>query len=77
MLFHPRPEESVMTALDARARLQRLAVQRMETIASGDGTPAALEELTADIDSCRAEYVALAVTEIASLRAHLSGPQKG
>ena len=66
-----------MTASDARARLERLAVQRMEAVASGDGASAIVEELTADIASCRTEYVALAVTEIASLRAHLSGPQKG
>ena len=66
-----------MTALDARARLERLAVRRMEAVASGEETPSAIEELTADIASCRAEYVALAVTEIASLRAHFSGPQKG
>ena len=74
MLFHPRPEESVMTASDARARLERLALQRMEAAAAGD---AAAAELAADIAACQEEFVALAVTEIASLRAHLSGPQKG
>jgi len=66
-----------MTALDARARLQRLAAQRMEATAAGDSTPDDLAELTADIATCRDEFIALAVTEIASLRAHLSGPQKG
>ena len=77
MLFHPQPEESDMTALDARARLERLAAERMAAAAAGDSTPAALAELTADIAACRDEFVALAVTEIASLRAHLSGPQMG
>ena len=77
MLFHPRPEETVMTALDARARLERLAVQRMEVVAAGDADAAAVEELTADIASCQAEFVALAVTEIASLRAQLGAPLVG
>ena len=60
-----------MTACDARARLARLIVER-----PGAGTvpdPAG----AADIAACRDALVGLAVTEIASFRAQLSGPQVG
>ncbi len=52
-----------MTACDARARLIRLA--------------AACPGERLDLAACRAAFVGLAVTEIASLRAQLSGPQVG
>ena len=35
------------------------------------------ETLESDIEASRVAYVALAVTEIATLRAQLSGPQRG
>jgi hypothetical protein len=74
-MFTPRPQETVMTAIDARARLQRLAVQRTEAALAGDAT--VMAGLSADIEACRAAYTGLAITEIASFRAQLSGPQVG
>jgi hypothetical protein len=55
-----------MTAVDARARLVRLTAEWL-----GGGGDAA------DVAACRVAFVGLAVTEIASFRAELSGPQLG
>jgi len=67
-----------MTATDARQQLQRLQAERLDAVDAG---LAENELYMADLDSAiaasRAAYVALAVTEIASLRAQLSGPQRG
>ena len=61
-----------MTACDARARLARLTVD-----ADGTGHPGGFADREADLAACRAAFVGLAVTEIASFRAQLSGPQVG
>ena len=55
-----------MTAADARTRLARLTAEWL----GGQGD-------AADVAACRIAFVGLAVTEIASLRAELSGPQMG
>ena len=54
--------EHVMTATDARLQLLRLIAEH---------------EDAQEIAETRAAYVGLAVTEIATLRAELSGPQVG
>ena len=67
-----------MTAIDARLELQRLQVERLEAADAGLGENATyMASLETDIAASRAAYVALAVTEIASLRAELSGAQVG
>jgi len=67
-----------MTATDARHQLQRLQVERLDAVDAGLGSNELyMEDLESDIAASRTAYVALAVTEIASLRAQLSGPQLG
>ena len=67
-----------MTAADARARLERLAVERREALQAGLGhNPLYMDDLAAEIEASHTAYVGLAVTEIATFRAQLSGPQAG
>ena len=67
-----------MTATDARQQLQRLQVERLDAVDAGLGDNALyMADLESDITASRVAYVALAVTEIASLRAQLSGAQHG
>jgi hypothetical protein len=73
-----RSTEPLMTAADARLELQRLVAQRLDATESGLGANELyMTELETDIEVSRAAYVGLAVTEIATLRAELSGPQVG
>jgi hypothetical protein len=73
-----RSSEPLMTAADARLELQRLLAHRLDAVDSGLGDNALyMTELETDIEVSRAAYVGLAVTEIATLRAELSGPQVG
>jgi hypothetical protein len=66
------------TALDARTQLRRLQAERLDAVEAGLGGNALyMADLNNDIEASRALYVGLAVTEIASLRAQLSGPQLG
>jgi hypothetical protein len=67
-----------MDALEARSQLADLELER----ALAETTPLArqpayLADLEAEIEAQRAVYVATAVTEIATLRAELFGPQVG
>jgi hypothetical protein len=67
-----------MTATDARQQLHRLQAERLDAVEAGLGANALyMAELETDIATSRVAYVALAVTEIATLRAQLSGPQVG
>lgn len=67
-----------MTATDARTRLQRLQAERLDAVEAGLGSNALyMTDLQNDIDASQVAYVSLAVTEIATLRAQLSGPQVG
>jgi hypothetical protein len=67
-----------MTAIDARQQLQRLQVERLDAVDAGLGeNDLYMDDLESDIAFSRVAYVALAVTEIASLRAQLSTPQLG
>jgi hypothetical protein len=66
------------TALDARNTLRRLQAERLDAVEAGLGENALyMNDLEYDIEASRALYVGLAVTEIATLRAQLSGPQVG
>jgi hypothetical protein len=73
-----RPTEPHTTAADARANLQRLMAERLDAAdVSLDANALYMSELENEIEVSRAVYVGLAVTEIATLRAELSGPQVG
>jgi hypothetical protein len=66
------------TTLEARTQLRRLQAERLDAVEAGLGENALyMTDLENDIEASRALYVGLAVTEIASLRAQLSGPQVG
>ena len=67
-----------MSAIEMQGHLQQLQAERALALIEGSEVGAAC---TADLDeeiaaACRA-YVGAAVTEIAALRAELSGPQLG
>ena len=67
-----------MTATDARTALARLEAERLEAVRSGlTENERYMDDLERDIAASRATYVGLAVTEIATLRAQLGGPQVG
>ena len=67
-----------MTAADARTELRRLEAERLEATRTGlDANALYMDELSRDIAASRAAYAGLVVTEIATLRAQLSGPQFG
>ena len=67
-----------MTATAARQQLQRLQAERLDAVDAGLGdNELYMADLQSDIAASRVAYVALAVTEIASLRAELSGAQQG
>ena len=67
-----------MTATDARTQLQRLQAERLDAVEAGLGDNALyMNDLQNDIEASRSLYIGLAVTEIAVLRAQLSGPQIG
>jgi hypothetical protein len=67
-----------MTATDARNRLHRLQAERLDAVEAGLGENALyMADLEQDIATSRATYVGLAVTEIATLRGQLGGPQVG
>ena len=67
-----------MTTTEIRNHLDTLAEERAAAFAWGvDAIPAYIADLDREIDDMRAAYVGAAVTEIASFRAVLSGPQQG
>ena len=67
-----------MTATDARLQLHRLQVERLDAREAGLGENVVyMTDLENDIASSRVAYLALAVTEIASFRAQLSGHNEG
>ena len=67
-----------MTAIQIQTHLQQLLAER--ELASFEGlasVPAYMADLEEEIAAARDAYVGAAVTEIAVLRAQLSGPQVG
>jgi hypothetical protein len=78
MLFHKHIEDLDMTAAEVRGYLLKLQAERALAVETG---VAEAGLYTADIDMeielSREIYVASAVTEIATLRAELSGPLTG
>jgi hypothetical protein len=67
-----------MSAIEMHDHLQQLQAERALALIEGLGVNAAyMADLDDDIAAARFAYVGAAVTEIASLRAELSGPQLG
>jgi len=67
-----------MSAVELRSQLGRLTAERLEAREAGlAGNATFMAELERDIAGARSAYVGAAVTEIASLRAQLSGPLAG
>ncbi len=67
-----------MSTNDVRLHVGRLTAERLDAIDAGLGDNATyMRELTDDLVAARAAYAGLVVTEIASLRAQLWGPQLG
>ena len=65
-------------ALDALTKLRRLEAERLDAVEAGLGENAlSMADLENDIEASRATYVGIVVTEIATLRAQLGGPQLG
>ena len=67
-----------MTTTELRTQLLALEAERSAALAWGlADRPAYRADLEDEIDAMRSAYTAAAVTEIASLRSALSGPQVG
>jgi hypothetical protein len=67
-----------MSAIEMQIHLQELHLERALAAIEGlTHDPAYMADLEEEIVSTRNAYVGAAVTEIASLRAQLSGPQVG
>ena len=67
-----------MSAIEMHGHLQQLQAERALALIEGLGGNAAyMADLDDEIAATRSAYVGAAVTEIASLRAELSGPQLG
>ncbi len=67
-----------MSAIETQRHLQQLHAERALALIEGlDSCPAYMADLDEEIAAAHSAYVAMAVTEIATLRAELSGPQVG
>jgi hypothetical protein len=67
-----------MSTTEIRTRLAELEAERAVAVESGVATiPAYIADLEREIGHYRSAYVGAAVSEIATLRAQLSGPQVG
>jgi hypothetical protein len=70
--------ECFASIAEVRAHLRRLSMERLEAESTGlvECGPY-MAQLAREVALCRAALVGAAVTEIAVLRAELSGPQAG
>jgi hypothetical protein len=67
-----------MSAIEIQDHLQQLHAERALALIEGlEENAAYMADLEDEIAAMRSAYVGAAVTEIASLRAELSGPQVG
>ena len=67
-----------MNTLELRTQLKALEAERAAAAEWGlAGVPAYINDLDGEIEIWRGAYTTAAVTEIASLRSALSGPQVG
>jgi hypothetical protein len=78
MMFRKHIEELEMPAAEVRRYLLRLQAERALALDTGVAKAALyMSDIDEEIELCREVYVASAVTEIATLRAEISGPQTG
>jgi hypothetical protein len=69
---------AAMTTIELRTQLLALEAERAAAVAWGlADIPAYRDDLEGEIEVWRSAYTSAAVTEIASLRSALSGPQVG
>ena len=74
----PRCDIAGMNTIELRTQLLALEAERSAALAWGlADLPAYRADLEQDIEIMRSAYTTAAVTEIASLRSALSGPQVG
>jgi hypothetical protein len=67
-----------MSAAEIRQHLKLLELERLEAETIGlTGCESYKRDLEQEMEACRSAFVGAAVTEIAQLRAHLSGPLAG
>jgi hypothetical protein len=66
-----------MSAIDLQIQLRELVAERALVVSDGSESLVELSDLDDEIRFTREAYIAAAVTEIATLRADLSGPQWG
>lgn len=72
------PQDGHMSATEIHISLQELWAERaLASIEGLRGDCAQMTELDDEIEATQYAYIAAAVTEIATLRAELSGPQIG
>ena len=72
------PAEDQIPAVEFRAQLNRLQLERLEAKSFGLGDcQTFMSELEEEIATCRSMFVLAAVTELAVLRADISGEQVG
>jgi hypothetical protein len=78
LLGRAKPMMLPMTAIELQNHLQGLQAERaLASIEGLEGQAAYMADLDDEIAATRDAYVLTAVTEIATLRAELSGPQVG
>jgi len=78
MLFRKEIEELDLTAAEVRNHLVKLQAERALAVETGVAEVAPyMDDLDEEIAACQVIYTWSAVTEIATLRAELSGPQVG
>lgn len=78
MMSHDENEGLELTANEVRGQLAQLENERALAVTSGlADVEAYMAELDEEIELWRRLYVAAAVTEIATLRGELFGPQLG
>lgn len=71
-------QDSPATAVELRQRLWALQGERLEALEAGLGANRLfMDDLDRELEYARGAYVGTAVTEIASLRAALSGRLEG
>jgi hypothetical protein len=72
------PQGSPFTALEVRSQVTQLEAERALALKEGLGEVRAyMADLEKELESWRRLYVTAAVTEIATLRGELFGPQLG
>jgi hypothetical protein len=78
MLFRKHIEELDMTAPEVRSHLIKLQAERALAVDTGVAESALyLADIDEELEVCRELYTWSAVTEIATLRAEMFGPQTG